>query len=103
MKKANASIQTLSTRVAKYELQLVAEREVGKVDSIRPGIASEYSGAPGAGYPNRLFKGAIKSSEIALSPSAGYAVTGDFNINDYNEALENQQLNEEIKKLLMEN
>ena len=50
-----------------------------------------------------MFAGGIKSSEIALSPSANYAATGDFNIADYNEQLENQQLNEEIKKLLMEN
>ena len=87
--------------MAKYELQLVAEREVGRVDS-RP-AASEFSGAPGGAYANRIFAGGIKSSEIALSPSAGYAATGDFNIADYNEQLENQQLNEEIKKLLMEN
>ena len=35
MKKANQSIQTLTSRVAKYELAMVAEKEIGRVDSIR--------------------------------------------------------------------
>ena len=35
LKKANNSIQTLTTRLAKQELMIAAEREIGRVDSIR--------------------------------------------------------------------
>ena len=44
----------------------------------------------------------IRSSVSGLSPAAGFA-NEQFNINDYNNEIENQELNEEIKKLLMEN
>ena len=37
LKKANLSIQTLTTRLAKQELQIQAEREIGRVDSVRMG------------------------------------------------------------------
>ena len=37
LKKANASINTLTTRLAKQELQIAAEREIGRVDSVRIG------------------------------------------------------------------
>lgn len=106
LKKANTSIQTLTTRLAKYELQMVAEREIGRVDSVRklPGAflgndpmtaihAHKVSGNAGA-----------KSAGSALSPAAlGVGHPYDnFNIADYNNDIENQELNEEIKKLLLE-
>lgn len=95
LKKANISIQTLSTRLAKQELHLAAEREIGRVDSVR--IGSQFSGNP-AGVnlgAQRLLAG-FRSNGSALSPAVGY---DDYNVGD----LENQELNEEIKKLLMEN
>ena len=72
LKKANLSIQTLTTRVAKYELAMAAEREIGRVDSTR--------GALRAGGMPRHHQ--IRSSEGALSPN-------DFNMADYNNEFEN--------------
>lgn len=95
LKKANQSIQTLTTRVAKYELAMVAEREVGKVDSIRGALRA-------AGLAPRHQHG-IRSSEGALSPGMIGQQLSDFNLHDYNNEFENQELNEEIKKLLLEN
>ena len=83
LKKANQSIQTLTSRVAKYELAMAAEREIGRVDS---GI--------------RVGRHGQRSSDGAISPGL---VNPEFNIGDYNNEFENQELNEEIKKLLMEN
>lgn len=92
LKKANASINTLTTRLAKQELQIAAEREIGRVDSVR--IGSQFSGAPGANLAAQRLLAGFKSGS-AMSPGGGYE--------DYNVDLENQELNEEIKKLLMEN
>jgi hypothetical protein len=60
LKKANLSIQTLTTRIAKYELAIAADREIGKVDSIRGALRA-------AGIAPRHHHG-IRSSEGALSP-----------------------------------
>lgn len=92
LKKANLSIQTLTTRVAKYELQLAAEREVGRVDNLR---AESYN-ILGNRYQ-------VRSSEGAMSPGLIGNQLGDLNLADYNNEFENQELNEEIKKLLKEN
>lgn len=107
LKKANASIQTLTTRLAKYELQMVAEREIGRVDSVRklPGAVLGHEPMPSHGHKISGTVGGAKSAGSALSPAAlGVGHPYDnFNIADYNHDLENQELNEEIKKLLMEN
>jgi len=87
LKKANISIQTLTTRVAKYELAMAAEREI-----VRGGMDFN-SNRIAAGGPRHH---QMRSSEGALSPN-------EFNMADYNNEFENQELNEEIKKLLMEN
>lgn len=110
LKKANLSIQTLTTRLAKQELQIQAEREIGRVDSVRMGgiagtnFGSDLSAAQvvaGLGQQRVYAHGQVKSNGSALSP----AVFGNenFNIADYNNDFENQELNEEIKKLLQEN
>ena len=85
LKKANQNIQTLTTRVAKYELAMAAEKEVG----LRGGLR-------GAGLGHRQ---AQRSSDGAFSPGI---IGVDFNMADYNNDFENQELNEEIKKLLLE-
>ena len=95
LKKANVSIQTLSTRLAKQELHLAAEREIGRVDSVRM-IGSQFSGAPGANLGAQRLLAGFRSNGSALSPAGVY---DEYNVGD----LENQELNEEIKKLLMEN
>lgn len=69
LKRANASIQTLTGRVAKYEMQMAAEREIGRVDSIRlPGRGgSDLSGA-GLVAAQRIGNLGVKSSNSAMSP-----------------------------------
>ena len=64
--------------MAKYELQIAAEREIGRVDSVRMlagNLGSEYSGAKEAGLlvGRHVGPGAnIKSTGSALSPATGY-------------------------------
>ena len=78
LKKANISIQTLTKRLAKYELQMAAEREIGRVDSVRMlagQIGSEYSGGKvlGALQGRAGVVQNIKSTgSAALSPATGY-------------------------------
>lgn len=111
LKKANTNIQTLTTRLAKYELQMQAEREIGRVDSVRklPGGGSAFLGNdPMAVIHGHKISGNIglKSAGSALSPAAIGGVGhpyDNFNIGDYNNDIENHELNEEIKKLLLEN
>ena len=106
LKKANISLQTLTTRLAKQELMMAAEREIGRVDSMRvPGahLGSDFSGAPNVMGGQRIPPGGIRSTGSALSPNQLGQNYDQFNIADYNVDLENQELNEEIKKLLMEN
>jgi len=112
LKKANNSIQTLTTRLAKYELQIAAEREIGRVDSVRKfagqNFGSDFSAANMAAlhaHKSSGNVGGLRSAGSALSPAAlGVGHPYDnFNIADYNNDIENQELNEEIKKLLMEN
>ena len=83
LKKANQNIATLTTRVAKYELAMAADKEIGRVGGFR-----------GVGH-----RQALRSSDGAFSPGI---IGGDFNMADYNNEFENQELNEEIKKLLLE-
>lgn len=100
MKKANVSISTLTSRLAKYELQMAAEREIGRVDGgggMR--VGSDLSN-PIRG--NGGFHHNIKSSDGDLSPMIQQNY-GEFNVASYSNDLENKELNEEIKKLLMEN
>ena len=85
---------------------MAAEREVGRTNSVRmigAQLGSDFSGAK-AGIPlGPRGHPMIKSSGSALSP-AGYGQQLDqFNIQDYQNDIENQELNEEIKKLLLEN
>jgi len=95
----------LTSRVAKYEMQMVAEREIGRVDSVRmPGRGGSDLSAAGILNQQRNLHIGVKSSASAMSP--GLVIPNqynDFNIGDYNNEFENQELNEEIKKLLMEN
>jgi len=64
--------------LAKYELQIAAEREIGRVDSVRmmaANLGSEYSGGKVAGLlaGHQLRPGQnIKSTGSALSPATGY-------------------------------
>ena len=86
LKKANVSIQTLTSRVAKYELALAAEREVDGHDRM-----AALKGMVGLrGHHQR-------SSEGAMSP--GMYDHDGFDGREF----DNQELNEEIKKLLLEN
>jgi len=114
LKKANQSLQTITARLAKYELQLAAEREILRVDSSRKfgaNIGSDFSGGvnPVAllhGHKSSGNYAGIRSSGSALSPAGGRFGNhpyDNFNIADYNNDIENHELNEEIKKLLMEN
>ena len=85
---------------------MAAEREIGRVDSMRvPGahLGSDFSGAPNVMGGQRIPPGGIRSTGSALSPNQLGQNYDQFNIADYNVDLENQELNEEIKKLLMEN
>lgn len=91
LKRANASIQTLTKRVAKYEMQMAAEREIGRVDSIRLPArgGSDFSGA-GMVAGQRIGNLGVKSSNSAMSP--GLVLPNqytDFNMQDYNNELEN--------------
>lgn len=99
MKKANASIATLTSRIAKYELQMAAEREIGRVDGGGMRVGSDLSNPRGNGVLNHHY---IKSSDGDLSPMIQQNY-GEFNVASYSNDLENKELNEEIKKLLMEN
>ncbi len=86
-------------------MQMVAEREIGRVDSVRvPGRGGSDLSAAGIlnQQRNNLHLG-VKSSASAMSPGLIPHQYNDFNIGDYNNEFENQELNEEIKKLLMEN
>lgn len=101
MKKANASISTLTSRIAKYELQMAAEREIGRVDGAGIRVGSDLSNPMrGNGVLNHHY---IKSSDGDLSPMMAQQNYGEFNVASYSNDLENKELNEEIKKLLMEN
>jgi hypothetical protein len=75
LKKANVSIQTLTTRLAKYELAMAAEREIGRTNSVRMiggNLGSDFSGAK-VGIPlGPRGHGMVKSSGSALSPATGY-------------------------------
>ena len=109
--RANASIQTLTTRLAKYELQLQQEREIGRVDSVRKlaHFGSDFSanqvvGGFHHGHNSSGNMGGFKSAGSALSPAAIGHPYDNFNMGDqYTADIENHELNEEIKKLLMEN
>merc|ERR1711935_393617 len=99
----------LTTRLAKYELQIAAEREIGRVDSVRKfagqNFGSDFSAANMAAlhaHKSSGNVGGLRSAGSALSPAAlGVGHPYDnFNIADYNNDIENQELNEEIKKLL---
>ena len=66
LKKANASISTLTSRIAKYELQMAAEREIGRVDGAGIRVGSDLSNPMrGNGVLNHHY---IKSSDGDLSP-----------------------------------
>ena len=45
----------------------------------------------------------IRSNDQALSPNIQGVQMSEFNINDYNNEFDNQDFNEEVKKLLLEN
>ena len=70
LKKANANIQTLTTRIAKYELAIVADKQIGRVDSIRGALRA-------AGIAPRQ---GLRSSEGALSPGVIGQPMSDFNM-----------------------
>ena len=87
---------------------MVAEREIGRVDSVRKLPGAFLGNDPMAAIHGHKISGNVggaKSAGSALSPAAlGVGPPYDnFNIADYNNDIENQELNEEIKKLLMEN
>lgn len=87
------------------------EREIGRVDSVRKlaHFGSDFSGNQVVGgfhhgHNSSGNMGGFKSADSALSPGALAGHPYDnFNIADQYAEIENHELNEEIKKLLMEN
>lgn len=103
LKRANTVIQTLKTSLAKYELQL----QGAGVDSMRRiggNYASDFSGQqPGIHHQQNSSGNVIgsKSAVSALSPVQH--PYDNFMGEQYGQDIDNNELNEEIKKLLMEN
>ena len=78
---------------------MAAEREIGRVDRVGMRVGSDLSNPIRGQHMNQHY---IKSSDGDLSPMMPQHY-GDFNVGSYTNELENKELNEEIKKLLMEN
>ncbi|CDW85959.1 UNKNOWN [Stylonychia lemnae] len=85
LKQANNSIHTLAERVAKYELQMVAERDGAD-------IQSAHALGSARNIPSKINRRGQYSSQGMISDD-------EFNLNE----LQNDKMNEEIRKLLEEN
>eukprot|EP00347_Sterkiella_histriomuscorum_P015883 403355323 len=107
LKQANNSLQTLAERVAKYEMYMAAERENnGGIGSGEAGLGSTMKNLVGGGSISQQKLSQNRRSQVtahAHYSSQGlmsdYAGVDEFNIND----MQNDKMNEEIKKLLEEN
>lgn len=94
LRKANQNIATLLTRLAKFDIQMQAEREDGQVGHSEPRSNQFAKWA----YNDPNYSG-DQDVNYALAMAAGAPGTESSGLN-INEVLNNDGLNEEIKKLL---
>ena len=105
LRKANQNIATLLTRLAKFDIQMQAERDDGGPRT--DGLGGIGSSEPRSGgnvakwaYSNPNYSG-DQDVNYALAMAAGAPGTEPSGLN-INEVLNNDGLNDEIKKLLSE-
>lgn len=99
LRKANQNIATLLTRLAKFDIQMQAEREDGRTDNIGNSEPRSNNFAKWA-YNDPNYSG-NQDVNYALAMAAGAPGTEPSGLN-INEVLNNEGLNDEIKKLLAE-
>ena len=94
LRKANQNIATLLTRLAKFDIQMNAERDDGH------GHSEPRSNQFAKWNLNEQNYSGDQDVNYALAMAAGAPGTEPSNLNNINEVLQNDGLNEEIKKLL---
>ena len=100
LRKANQNIATLLTRLAKFDIQMQAEREDGRGENMAGNSEPRSNNFTKWAYNDQNYSG-DQDVNYALAMAAGAPGTEPSGLN-INEVLNNEGLNDEIKKLLAE-